>query len=110
MTTIESEHYTVNANDATIFSFLTDLNNIEQLLPKDKISDWESDQNSCSFKIQKAATIPLILDEKTENSAIKYVSGEKTPFPFTLEVFINQKEGESVEVYMVFNGEINAFL
>jgi len=43
------------------------------------------------------------------NSKIDIVSGEKAPFPFTLEVFINEK-GSSTEGYLLFNGEINMFL
>lgn len=109
MTTIESEHKTINAGEETIYTFLTDMRNIKQLLPQDKISEWKADENSCSFKIQKAALIPLELEKSEAHNTIHYKSGEKAPFPFTLVVTIEQKDGQS-EAHLTFNGEINAFL
>ena len=109
MTTIESEHKLINANEEAIYSFLSDMNNIEQLLPQDKISDWKSDEKSCSFKIQKAATISLNHNEGEPHQKINYKSGEKSPFPFDLDVYITPKDGQT-EVYLIFNGEVNAFL
>ncbi len=110
-TTIKSDTVKVNASQETVFKFLTDFNNIKELLPQDKISDWESDENACSFKIQNAATIPLIKDTTNPNDKINIKSGDKAPFPFKLEVFINEIDGgNGCEAYFEFNGEINAFL
>ena len=52
MTTITSDKVSLNASPEEVFKFLEDFNNMDQLLPRDKISDWKSDFDSCSFKIQ----------------------------------------------------------
>lgn len=108
-TNIKSEEVIINASQETVFNFLNDFNNIKQLLPEDKISDWESTIDACSFKIQNAAVIPLVKESTEPNGKINIVSGEKTPFPFTLEVFITEN-GDTCKGEMEFNGEINAFL
>jgi hypothetical protein len=47
----ESSH--VNASAERVFEFLSDARNIEHLLPKDKISDFQSDEKGCSFKARE---------------------------------------------------------
>ena len=107
---IESDHVQINASQETIFLFLSDFNNIQTLLPQDKISEWTANVDFCSFKIQNAATIPLVKSSVEPNGKINIKSGDKTPFPFTLEVFINPAENNTCEGYFKFEGEINAFL
>lgn len=110
-TKIKSEVKTINASQEDVFKFLIDFNNIKELLPEDKISDWTSTFDDCSFKIQGAATIPLVKESIEEFSRINIISGPKAPFAFTLVAHINPLEGgEGCESYLEFDGEINAFL
>lgn len=108
-TIIKSEERIINGSTQEVFNYLNDFNNIRNLLPEDKISDWSSDQDQCSFKIQNAATIPLVKESVAEPSTINIVSGEKAPFPFTLVVNL-VNEGNETKAQMIFEGEINAFL
>jgi len=109
-TKIESNHVTINKPAEFVFNFMNDFNNIKQLLPQDKITDWQSDENQCSFKIQNAAVIPLVKKDATPHSHINIVSGEKAPFNFTLVVTFNQIDANTTEAYLNFEGDINAFL
>jgi hypothetical protein len=109
-TKIESKHVEINKSVQEVFDFVKDFNNIEQVLPKDKISDWKSDFDQCSFKIQNAAVIPLVKESVIEPNTINIVSGEKTPFPFTLKITFNALATDKTEVFLNFDGEINAFL
>lgn len=109
-TIIESNKVVINASQEVVFNFLTDFNNIKDLLPQDKISDWKSDLDSCSFKIQNAAIIPLDKDTVEPNGKINIKSGSNAPFPFKLEVFIHEMDGGQSQAYLNFDGEINAFL
>ncbi len=109
-TKIESNHITIEKSPQFVFDFVNDFNNVQQLLPQDKISDWRSDFDSCSFKIQNAAIIPLVKDSVDEPNTINIVSGEKTPFPFTLVISFKEIESDKTEAYLNFDGEINAFL
>ena len=60
MTKIESKHVTVNNTQQEVFAFLGDLNNFRELLPQDKISEWKSDKNFCSFKVNGMNTIIIL--------------------------------------------------
>lgn len=108
MATIESKKVIVNASSEKITSFLTNTDNIIKLLPESKISDWKSDGKTCSFKVQGAYNIGLSLVEAVGNK-IQFNSTEGSPFPFKLDVFLNEKEG-STEAYQICEAQINPFL
>ncbi len=109
MTTIESKKVVIDRPSGELYTFLQDMNNFQQLLPQDRISDWQSDGRSCSFKVQGAATIGLELVGGTPNSLVQMKSTERSPFPFTLDVHLKEME-TGTEAYQHFQGEINAFL
>ena len=106
---IDSTKVNVNASQEDIFNYLTDSNNIIELLPQDKISDYKSDKEQCSFKVQGGVIISLIQDGSEGMNVIKLRSGQGTPFPFKL--FINiTPNGDQCEGYIHFEGEVNMFL
>ena len=76
---------------------------------EDKISDWKSTSNQCSFKVQGGVTISLIQDGEEGMNKVFMKSGEKSPFPFKLTIFINNT-GETSNGYIEFDGEVNMFL
>jgi len=107
---IKSTEVTIKASAEEVYNFLIDAQNIYHLLPQDKITNWEADEKSCSFKVQQAATISLIQDTVVPTSSIKMISGEKAPFPFTLTIIINPTENGNCSGYLFFEGKINTFL
>jgi carbon monoxide dehydrogenase subunit G len=109
MTRIESEKHEINASPEEVFNFLSDLNNYEVLLPQDKISDWESDKTSCSFKVQGSYHIGLLFEKSDEYTDIYLASSEDSPFPFTLRIQIEETGGRTVGG-LICEAEINAFL
>ncbi len=109
MTTITSKQVTIVKPAQELYDFLQDMNNFEQLLPQDRISEWKSDGTSCSFKVQGAATIGLMLDGGTPPGLLKLKATERSPFPFTLDAHLNEAEG-STTAWMEFNGDINPFI
>jgi hypothetical protein len=109
MTTIESKHVEIGKDAQTLYDFLQDMNNFQQLLPQDRISDWKSDGRSCSFKVQGAATIGLELDGGTPPHHLRLKATDRSPFPFTLNVHL--KEGPNgTEAWQQFEGDINPFV
>lgn len=106
---IESKKVSVNASREEVFNYASDLNNFKDLLPMDKISDWESTKDYCSFKIQGTATIDLRLEKADSPSFIQLKSGEKSPFPINMDIFFDEADAVT-EVYQVVNAEVNPFL
>lgn len=109
MTRIESKSVTLNKDASSVFNYITNMNNFEHLLPIDKISNWESEEKSCSFKIQGSAHIGLDLATTTPNNEIVIKSSPKTPFPFTLTIALTEEAGNTT-VSQVCEADINPFL
>jgi len=106
---IESEKTVVKATQEEVYKFLANAENIESLLPKEEIKEFKGTPTECSFKVQGGITISLIQEELKPKEKIIMKSGEKSPFPFKLYVHMNDVEG-GTEGYIVFDGEVNAFL
>jgi len=50
---------TINKSAEEVFTFLADMNNHEQLMPKDDISDWASTVDEASFNIRNMIKLSL---------------------------------------------------
>jgi len=101
---------TINASAETVFEFLTKPANIELLLPEDKISDFTSNSEGCSFKAQGGITIPLIITKKVEPTAVHMNDGGKGPFSYELVIYINAESGDKCFGYLEFDGDVNMFM
>lgn len=106
---IQANTVTVNATREQVQAFLGNSHNIIHLLPQDKIADFESTDDRCSFKVQGGITISLLQNGTDGLDKLFLKSGEKSPFPFELTIVLNDKNGQT-EGHIEFNGEVNAFL
>ncbi len=87
-----------------------DMNNFEQLLPQDKITDWEASNDICTMKIKNMGNLGLKRVASTPNSLIYIDSYGKTPFKFTLNLFLEEIENDNCKAHLVFDGDINPFM
>jgi carbon monoxide dehydrogenase subunit G len=106
---ITSEKALIEAPIKEVFEYLSDAANIEALLPEDKISDFRSDENGCTFKVQGGFTISLLHVYKVFPKEINMKSGEKAPFDYTLTIRLKEVDGHT-EGHMNFEGDVNMFL
>lgn len=106
---LKTDSSPVNASAQQVFDFLSDAKNIEYLLPQDKISEFQSDENGCSFKAQGGIVIPLIYVSKEPFSKIVMESGEKAPFSYTLSIILKET-GATCEGHIEFEANINMFM
>ncbi|MBK6830450.1 MAG: hypothetical protein IPG92_06795 [Flavobacteriales bacterium] len=109
MTRLESKHVEIAKPAQTLYDFVQDMNNFQQLLPEGRISEWKSDGTSCSFKVQGAATIGLQLDGGTPPELLKLKATERSPFPFTLDVHMKESNGTTT-IWQEFNADLNPFI
>ena len=56
------------------------------------------------------ARIGLKKESQVESNLIKISSFGKVPFTFTLDIHLVEKENDTCEAYMLFEGDINAFM
>ncbi len=107
---IESQKVEVSATTEEVFTFLSNAQNIEELLPADNIKDFQATETQCSFKVQGGITITLIQEKLVPNNEIKMVSGEKSPFPFHLTIHMGEDVTKQTIGYIHFDGDVNPFL
>lgn len=87
-----------------------DMSNFKELFPIDKIEHWQATNESCSCKIKSLGAIELKRVASTPNTLIYLDSFGKTPFKFTLNLFIEDKEPNSCLAHLEFDGDINPFM
>ena len=61
---------TVNQTPENVFNFLFDINNFKELFPEDKVENWNSTNEFCTFRIKGMTDIGLKRVAATPNSLI----------------------------------------
>lgn len=85
------------------------MRNFEELFPKDKISNWKADDDTCSCELKAMGKIGLKRVASTPYKLIYLDSHDKTPIKFHLNIFIEGTDS-TCEVHLEFDGEVNPFM
>jgi carbon monoxide dehydrogenase subunit G len=72
----------INKSDQLIYTFLTDFNNLESVIPADKVKDFKATEDTCKFSIDGVGQAGLKIIEKEPHKLIKISSDGKSPFSF----------------------------
>jgi carbon monoxide dehydrogenase subunit G len=110
MTTFEGPVKAIPHGSDVVFGFLSDFNNFEALLPPDKISNWESDGDSCRFTVDGIGELGLRIIEKIPYKTIKFTADGKTPFDFFLWVQLKETGVGDSRVKLTIKAELNPML
>ncbi len=105
MTRIESKIGVVKQPAEKIFNFISNFNNFNQLIPKDKVKDFESTDDTCRFKVEGIGQAGLRIIEKEPHKLIKISSDEETTFDLLL--WIQIKEIEPGDSRLKITTEVN---
>ncbi len=116
MTRIESNFAEINNTPEKVYDFLSNLNNFEKLMPE-QVINWKSTEDSCSFTIKGMTDLSMRIYEKTPNSKIVIIPGEKAPFNFSLICQLNIVPAYRMEAIVthtnaqiIFNAELNTVM
>lgn len=106
MTNIKSEKQMIPASAAKIYTFLSDFNNLEKLMPS-KVTDWKSTMTTCSFNIQGMATLNMVQGNNKENELIHMKAEGKNPFHYDLNTHIQAQGEDTSDVLVELNADMN---
>lgn len=109
MVTFNSEEVEINAPQQKVISFLSDLNNLEQLMPDGVVSEWESTATQCTFKVPQMGKIGFQHNSVTDSS-VQLDSISNKPFGFTMNLSVDSLSDESCKVNLGVDADINAFM
>lgn len=106
---INTEKELVNASSEVVFTYLSDMNNFKDMLPK-SATDWHATADNCSFKIGGMAKIGLQYRNKLAHSKIDMTSYGDVMFPYDLAIRIEENDAQSCYIHMEFKGDVNPFM
>jgi len=110
MTTIESRIGKIEEKEETVFQFLSNFRNFENLVPQDKISGWEATEDSCRFTISGIGEVGLKIVDKKPHKVIKYSGDNLATVDFHLWIQLKQVDERDTRVKITFKAELNPML
>ncbi len=110
MVKYESKIKKSTSNDVDIYKFISNFNNFEQVIPKDKIQNWQSTEDSCRFSVQGVGEAGLKIIDKEPNKTVKFTSDGKVPFNFFLWVQLKQVAPEDTRIKLTIKADINPMM
>ncbi len=109
MAVFEKNNIPLGTDCKTVYDFLSDFRNVEDLMP-DQVIHWNADENACSFTIEGMADLAMRIDLKNPCKNIHIVSVGDTPVAFTLDYYFNDKGNGACSIDIVFDVSLNPFL
>ncbi|MDA3911948.1 MAG: polyketide cyclase [Bacteroidales bacterium] len=94
--------------DERIFQFLSDFRNFDRLIPPD-VEGWESDANSCHFRL-KGQAIELHIVERIPFKTIKIQSDDGSAFPFTFWIQLISASAYDTRVRLTIHADVNMMM
>jgi len=107
---LESKIGKVSFSDEAVYNFLTDFNNFKNLIPEDKISNWRSDENSCSFSVNPIGETGIKIIEKDPFKLVKLKSLESDKFNFTFWVQLKMLEEKDTRIKLTLEADLNPMI
>jgi carbon monoxide dehydrogenase subunit G len=107
---LESKVGKVPASDEKIYSFLTNFNNFRHLIPEDKVKNWISDEESCSFTVAPIGNIGFKIIEKQPFSLIKLTNQDGNNLDFNFWVQLKQIETNDTHVKITMDVKLNPIM
>ena len=110
MLKIESKVGKIPVSDKTIYNFLSDFNNFENLLTEDKVRDYTSTEDSCSFTVDGIGKIGMKIIEKEPYKLIKVTGDETSSFKFLFWIQLKSMEEHYTRIKLTLHADINPML
>jgi len=86
---------TINCVINDVYSFLTDMNNHQQLMPEG-VTNWSSTTNNASFNVQGMIKLAVKIEARVENSEIRIISFDNPPFDLELKWALSSINDQTV--------------
>ena len=108
---IESKTGKANYPASKIFGFVADFRNFNNLIPADKISDWQADTDHCSFRIDMLGKVRLTINEKQEGKLVKIISDpEVSQYNFNLWIQFKEVAENDTRIKVTIEPFVNQVL
>lgn len=110
MSKIESRIGIIKESEDKIFKFLADFNNFKNLLPENRVKNWESNGDTCKFEVEGIGSVGLKIIEKEPNKMIKMAGDGDQPVPFTVWIQIKEVAEKDSRIKITSEVQINPLM
>ena len=69
---VESKIGLLHNDNGRIYGFFSNCNNFQPFAIESKATNWQSDENSCSFTVEKTGDVVINIVERRPNELVKY--------------------------------------
>lgn len=104
----ESNQQQIRRPASEIYAVLSDFTNFTPLV-KDKVQDWQANENSCSFKVQ-GITMKLMIIDKEPYSFIKFTGEDGSPLDFTFWIQLKEIGPYDTRMRLVLHADLNMMM
>jgi len=108
MTIIESA-VEINKPVAEVYTFLSNMNNHEQLMPEN-IYNWSSTNDEARFTIQNMAKLAIKISNRIENKELTAIPTEKAPFEVELKWTVEDNGNGSTTAKHIISADLNMMM
>lgn len=106
---IKSKTETINNKSNVVFKLVSNCNNFGKVLP-DKVSNWESTENSCSFEVSGLAKISINIVEKVENQKVVFSATANQPIKMKMICYIDDISANICNCFIEMDLDVPIFL
>lgn len=107
--TIIQNNAVINKPIHEVYTFLSDLNNHEQLMPEN-IYNWSSTADEARFTIKNMAKLALKISQRVENKEIVCVPAEEAPFEVKLSWKVEEVSASETNATFIIEAELNMMM
>jgi hypothetical protein len=108
---IESKIGKSKHTDREIYQFVTDFNNFKEFIPEDQVMDWESTEDSCTFRIDPVGKTGIKIIEKDPYRLVKVSSiPGLSQYDFTIWIQLLNKGGNETNIKITIEPRVNQML
>ena len=104
----ESKQQQILRPASQIYAVVSRFDNFTPIL-KDKVEEWQADEDSCSFKV-KGFTMSLRMIDREEPKFVKIVGEGVTPVDFTFWLQLHEVTPTDTRIRLVLHVELNMMM
>jgi len=107
MLKLESKIGTILYTDEKIYRYLLNFDNIKNLIPGDKIKNWESQEDSCRFTVTGLGDAGVRILEKEPYKLIKLTGIDEGKYNFFFWIQLKQVAENDTKIRLSMHVELN---
>jgi carbon monoxide dehydrogenase subunit G len=107
---LESKIGKKNTNKEQIYNFLTNFDNFKNLVPQDKVKNWQSDEDSCSFTVDPIGKTGFKIIEKEPSKTIKLTSIDQTQYSFKFWMQFKSISENETAIKLTMDADLNPMM